>query len=178
VVQRNLRRAAAAVGVTALAGFGLVTSGATAFAGTSTATSYDCTLTGIIPETETEALTVTTPDSAASGSTVQVTFTQPGTSTTVPVAITDTTISGTASVSGDDPTTTLPFTGDTGPLPSGSTQPDITATAALTLPAADGTVTVTLPTTYTLSVDLGILGTEAGTCTATAPTSASITVTG
>jgi hypothetical protein len=169
----------AAVGVTALAGFGFVATGATAFAGTSTATSYNCSLSGIVPETETETLTVTTPDSGASGGTVQVSFTQPGTSSTVPIEIPNTTLSGTASVSGDDATTTLPFSGSTGAIPAGAAQPDITATAALALPATSGTVTVTLPTTYNLSVELGFLGTESGTCTATGdPASASTTVTG
>jgi hypothetical protein len=134
-------------------------------------------LTGLAPQTQATTLTVTTPDTGASGTTATVTITQPGAGATAPVAITSITISGTATVTGDGATTTLPFTGTAGPVASGAVTPDVVATATLTLPPSSGTVTVTLPTNYNLSTVITGLGNEGGPCAATAPsTSASITV--
>lgn len=176
MVQPKLRRmAAAAACATAVAGGGLVALGAPALAGT-VATTYSCSLTGVAPETQAGALTLTTPDSGTPGSSVQVNISQPAGGTTAPVAITSITVSGTASVSGDGATTTLPFTGSVGSVAAGSVIPAVSADASLTLPASSGTVTVTLPASYTLSIVLAGLGTEAGICTATSPGSQSITV--
>lgn len=177
MVQHKLRRmAAAAACVTAVAGGGLVMIGApAALAGTVT-TTYSCSLTGIAPESESGALTLTTPASGTPSSSVDVNFSQPASGTTAPVAITSVTISGTGSVSGDGTTTTLPFTGSVGPVAAGAAIPGVSADASLTLPASSGSVTVTLPTSYTLSLVLTGLGTEAGSCTAASPGSQTITV--
>jgi len=177
VVQHKLRRmAAAAACVTAVAGGGLVMVGVpAALAGTVTDT-YSCSLTGIAPETESGALSLTTPDSGTPSSTVDVNFTQPASGTTAPVAITSVSISGTGTVSGDGATTTLPFSGSVGAIAAGAAIPAVSADASLTLPASSGTVTVTLPTSYTLSLVLAGLGTESGACTVSSPSSETITV--
>jgi hypothetical protein len=136
-------------------------------------------LTGLAAQTQATTLTVATPDTGASGTTATISITQPGAGATAPVAITSITISGTATVTGDGATTTLPFTGTAGPVASGAVTPDVIATATLTLPQSSGTVTVTLPTTYTLSTVITGLGNEGGPCALTGgPTSASITVAG
>ena len=73
MIKRRVRRlVAGAAGVTTVAGIGLLALSATpAFAGTSTGV-YNCSLTGVAPETEAGGLVVTAPDSGATGSTVQV----------------------------------------------------------------------------------------------------------
>jgi hypothetical protein len=126
---------------------------------------YTCNLTGIAPQTQAGALTLTAPDSAAAGGTIQVSFSQPSGGTTAPLAISSITISGTATVSNAG-VSSLPFSGSIGAVASGAVIPTVTATASLALPASGGNVTVTLPTTYNLSIVLTGLGTESGPCTA------------
>jgi len=175
VIPRKARRLAVTAACITLAGGGLVAVGAgPALAGTVTS-AYTCNLTGVAPQTQAGALTLTVPDAGAPSSTVQVNFSQPG-GTTAPIAITSITISGTATVSGAGSTTTLPFSGSIGAVASGASIPAISANASLTLPATSGTVTVTLPATYNLSIVLAGLGTEAGPCTSAAPDSQNITV--
>jgi hypothetical protein len=170
------RLAAQAACVTTLAGAGLATIGATAaLAGTATS-AYTCSLSGIIPLTQAGALTLTAPDTGTSGSMVDVDIAAPQGTTTSPVAITSLTISGTATVSGDGPVTALAFSGTNGPSAAGAAPPAVPTTETLTLPRHGGPVTVTLPMSYTLSINLGF-GIESGTCTTTSPGSVSIVVT-
>jgi WxL domain surface cell wall-binding len=165
VVLRNLKLALGAACVTTLAGSGLAAMGApAALAGTSGPSTYSCSLIGLAVKTQAEALTVTTPASGTTGTSVQVTFTQPGGAST-PTAISSITISGTASVSGDSATTILPFTGSIGSVAAGGTIPALNATASLLLPLANGTVTVTLPATYFFSEVFTTGASESGTCT-------------
>src|SRR5690348_15915699 len=121
VTHRSLRRLAAqAACVTTLAGTGFAAMGVTAaYAGTTTS-SYTCSLTGILPETETSSLTLVAPDTGSVGGTASVEINQPSGTTTSPVAITSVTISGTATVSGDDQATTLDFSGTGGSSAAGS----------------------------------------------------------
>ncbi len=173
MVQRKLRQVAvAAATVTTMAGGGLVLMGATpALAGTST-TTYSCVVAG---QTQAGALTITAPDTGSTSSTVQVNISQPAGGSS-PVAISGITVSGTATVAGDGATTTLPFSGSIGAVAANTPFPAISTNVPLTLPASNATVTVTLPTTYSLSVNAGSFGILSGTCTATTPTSVSITV--
>jgi hypothetical protein len=175
VIKRRVRRlVAGAAGVTTVAGMGLLALGVTpAFAGTSTGV-YTCAMTGVAPETEAGGIVLTTPDSGATGSTVQVSIDQPQSSTTSPVAITSVAISGTATVSGDGSTTSLAFSGTGGASAAGAAPSAVDTTESLTL-SAGGTTTISVPT-YTLTVVLSGLGTESGTCTATTTASESITV--
>jgi hypothetical protein len=177
VAHPSLRRIVAqATCVTTLTGAGLAALGVTAaYAGTTTS-SYSCSLTGILPESEASSLTLTAPDTGTVGSSVDVAINQPQGTTTSPVAITSVTISGTAAVSGDGSTTTLAFSGTSGPSAAGAVPPEVDTTESLTLPSSSGTVTVTLPASYTISIDLGSLGTESGTCTTTSASAESITV--
>jgi hypothetical protein len=179
---RSLKRLATRTAcVTTLAGAGLAAMGGTAAFAATTATatstsSYTCSLTGIIPLTEAGALSVTAPVSGVAGSTVEVGITAPQGTATSPVAITSLTISGAAAVAGDGPVTTLPFSGTSGPSAAGAAPPAVPTAESLTLPRQGRAVTVTLPTSYTLSINLGF-GTEAGTCTTTSPGSVTIAVT-
>jgi len=107
---------------------------------------------------------------------VDVDITAPQGTTTSPVAVTSVTISGTATVTGDRGTTTLPFSGTSGSSAAGAAPPAVPTTETLTLPRHGNSVTVTLPTSYDLSINLGVFGTESGTCTTTTPGSVTIKV--
>lgn len=183
VAHRTLRRLTVeAACITALAGAGFAgfaAAGATsAFAQTTAtaSTTYSCSLTGILPETEADTLTLTTPTTGTEGSAVDVAIDQPQGTTTSPVAVTSVTISGTATVAGDGSVTTLAFSGTGASSAAGAAPAAVDTTESLTLPSTSGTVTLTLPDSYDISIDLGIYGTESGTCTATSPGSESITV--
>ncbi|HKT04335.1 MAG TPA: WxL domain-containing protein [Rugosimonospora sp.] len=155
--------AAAAACVVTVAGGGLFIGAVPALAANASS-SYTCNLTGIVPQTQAGALTVSAPDSAPAGSTIQVSFSQPSGGTTAPVAITSITISGTATVTNGN-VSTLPFSGAIGAVAAGAVIPEVTASASLTLPASTGSVGVVLPATYNLSIVLAGLGTESGPCT-------------
>jgi hypothetical protein len=173
----RLRRLAAQTAcVSTLAGAGLAAIGVTAAHAATGTSSYTCSLTGLAPETESSTLELTAPDTGSVGGTATIAIDQPSGSTTSPVAITSVTISGTATVSGDDSATTLAFSGTGGSSDAGAVPAEVDTSGSLALPSAAGTVTVTLPTSYSLSVVLTGLGTESGTCTTSSPTSESITV--
>jgi hypothetical protein len=174
VIKRRIRRlVAGAAGVTTVAGIGLMALGVTpAFAGTSTGV-YSCSLSGVEAETATGGLVLTVPDSAATGSTVEISIDQPS-GAGEPVAITSISISGTATVTGDGSTTSLAFSGTGGATAADEPTAEVDTTESLTLGVA-GTTTISVPS-YDLSVNLGSLGIESGTCTATTTPSESITV--
>jgi hypothetical protein len=177
VAHRTLRRLAAeAACVITLAGAGLAAAGGTAAFAATTPSSYTCSLTGIIPLTEAGALTITAPDTGVILGTSTVNITAPQGTSVSPVAVTSLTIGGAASVSNDPLAATLPFSGTSGPSAAGQAPPAVPTTESLKLLAQRGNaVTVTLPASYSLSINLGF-GTESGTCTTTSPGSVTIKV--
>jgi hypothetical protein len=167
--QRLKRGVTVAAGVVTVTGSAILATGTSPALAATTTTSYSCAGSTTAP------IALVVKDTAAPGSTVQVTASSPpGTASLgIPVTVSSWTGTGTATVTGDGSITTLPFSYTGGSIPVGGAFPGFSVSEPLVMPAS-GTVTVTMPTTFTLTFNIGISDTVS--CTATAPGSDTITV--
>ena len=169
--RRFKRRAMAVAGVVAVSGAGLLATGTTPALAATTSTSYSCA--GVQTP-----ISLSVQDNATPGSTVQVIASTPLNTgaLNLPGAVTTWSGSGTVVVAGDGSTTSLALSYTGATIPAGGSFPGFSVAEPLTMPASAGTVTLTMPATFTLSFTVSGLGSDTVTCTNSAPGSDTIHV--